>query len=587
MIKRLVLHRPVTLLAFVSLSLSACAFFEKDSDPKPAYAISIGYDAGNPVTKLPTDQGRLRVTVTGLSGESVFLVKCNGSPYDAAEGTTGMIDEGTVDRSVARAADSALPGAFALNAGRPRAGAVSTGGVIRREHPLASSFTLPPSGRSREVAALTVAEQLAKPPAGHVPYAKTDVGTAKKAFYVENSSYKWKATSATLRGFGDHCLVWVADENYNASGGEGVSDESVSGIVTSFDKLYYPETALLGHEYGGGVSPTDASYGGADGEARVNIFVYDIEYDYDGTSTQDSGIVGYFWAKDLFPQDVSPSALVGTSSSVETVSNVGEIFYIDAHFLHEYADFTYVTLAHEFQHMINFNRKNARLNIADDVPTWYNEMLSLMAEDALAPLLGIDSSSDAAPAERMRLFNYYYPMGGLTYWDPDYAGYYSYPFAYAFGAYLARNYGGARLLESLLANDSVGVDSVNSALSSVGSAADFPTAFQKFGESLVFGSGSPSSVNSFYREPASYKIALPNGECTFTYSGIDLWNYDYDVEGETYRGPWVCRSGEYPIKEYGVFVDSVYDLQKVYDSVTFDVVPPSDPDVSTYIMIND
>ena len=586
--KRSPRHRAATLLALVSIALlvSSCAFFGADGGSKPAVPFSIAYDAATPVTRLSADQGKLRVTVTGLAGENVYLVKCNGSIYDALVGTTGMIDGYSVSRSVARSANGPAPESFAIREGNSPVGLSSSGKVTRREHALAANFSRGDASQSRGAVSDTVADQLAKPPAGYIPYTLSDVGTKKKTFYVEDSAQRWKASIATLRGFGAHCLVWVADDNYDIEDGKGqrITPANVADIVANFDKIYYPETALLGYEYGAGVSPSDPAYGGADGETRVNIVVYDI--DYDAFSTQDSGIVGYFWAKDLFPQDTPPATLVGTqSSNYNLISNLGEIFYIDAHFLNSYAGIAYSTLAHEFQHMINFNQKNVRWNIGNAVPTWYNEMLSLLVEDALAPVIGIDITNEAHPAARLDIFNAVYYGSGLTYWPSADQAIYSYPYAYAFGAYLARNYGGARLLEEMLANDSVGVDSVSEALAAVGSSAGFPTAFQKFGEALIFSASVPSTVNTFNRSPAPYSLPLPDStNWSYSFDAFDLWNVSTTIDGGA-KSPVILRSKSYAIKAYGVLAESVNDLQSVVGSVSFDVIPPTDPDVSMYVMI--
>jgi hypothetical protein len=581
---------PLLSLAAVLLSVTACALLGLGNDDESTYPVSIAYDPQNPVVRLPTDKGRLRVTVTGLSGNSIYLVKTNGSAYDAPSGSTGMIDESSVTRSVARSADDAKAAGFALAGTSPAAGSVSIGGVTRRDHERAARFRVSDDNRSRGALQLSVAEQLAKPKDADGTYDVSAIGTATKKFYVDDggtgSAQKWVSFEAVLRGMGEHCRVWVAKENYNASGGEGISSGLVARTVANFDALYYPETALLGYEYGGGVPSTDPTAGGADGEELVNILIYDIGFDYAGFETQDSGVVGYFWAKDLFPQDGDPAPLVGTSVDEQMISNVGELFYIDAHFLNAYENIAYSTLAHEFQHMINFYQKNARLDIAGDVPVWYNEMLSLMAEDVLAGIVGIESVyDDAHPAARMTTFNQTYGVTGLTYWDyanplPSYA------YAYAFGAYLARNYGGARLLKDLLANDAVGIPSISKALSSTGSTLDFSSAFRKFGEALVLRRSDPTDESTFDRTPPILDLPLPDGSSfSYRFNPLYIWGYIYQVDGTTYHGPWISKSSQYGMKQYGVLVESVYELLEAWVSVSFDVIPPSDPDVSMDLMI--
>ena len=86
---RLVCFRLGLLLSLTAalLSVTACAFLGLGNDDESTSPVSIAYDPQNPVIQLPTDKGRLRVTVTGLSGAHVYLGKSNGSSYAAPSGS--------------------------------------------------------------------------------------------------------------------------------------------------------------------------------------------------------------------------------------------------------------------------------------------------------------------------------------------------------------------------------------------------------------------------------------------------------------------------------------------------------------------
>ena len=103
----------------------------------------------------------------------------------------------------------------------------------------------------------------------------------------------------------------------------------------------------------------------------------------------------------------------------------------------------------------------------------------------------------------------------------------------------------------------------------------------------MFGNGAPTTVSTFYRSPPILDLSLPDGS-TFSYqfTSFDIWDFDYLVDGWSYRGPWISKSSQYGMKQHGVLVESVYDLLEVWGAVTFDVIPPSDRDVTMCLMLS-
>ncbi len=583
-------------LAFaVTVAFSSCVFFEKSSGSDSSVDVPIAYDSANPVTKLDTSAGPLHVTVSNLSGKSVFLVKCNLSPSDAESGTTGLIDESSVESGRSAApADSALAGrSISLAGGNASAVSGTFGDVTRLDNIHARNFTSSSASHARGARSVTLAESLVTPSAVYVSPSLGD----SKSFSVEGPyqadgvTQYWTTVNATLRAGGAHCLVWVEDPLYDNSSSEStdgkIKSAQAAEIAAKFDTIYYPETALLGYEYGG--DPSSATYKGVDGEARINILVCDINYD--SSASQEDGVVGYFWAKDLLPDEYFGTYVEANPvSSTNVKSNKAEIFYLDALFADKYPLVAYSTLAHEFQHMINFNQKNIRLNNLSLVPTWYNEMLSMVTEDLLSPTLGIGFTAKEHPQYRFAYFNYYYRGTGLTYWPSDNTvSQYSYPFAYAFGAYLARNYGGAKLVEAMMDTDSAGIDSVSGAFTALGLSADFTDAFLKFGEALVYTSPSaPASVNTYNRKPADYSLSTSNGTFTYSFTPFDIWslpNVNKDSTSQDAYGPSIFLSSDAGISAYGISLESVNALIGVSGTVSFDIAIPADPDVAMYVMI--
>lgn len=275
------------------------------------------------------------------------------------------------------------------------------------------------------------------PPTGFI------VNESTKDLYLDNSiQHKW----ATLRARGNKCLVWVVDDYYNAADNQGakVNSDTAETLAKDFDMIYQLVRDVFGEEsetiLGAGHISTASDTG-----SMVNIVIYDIDGDY--STSQKSGVFGFFWAKDYY------------SKSVYNYSNVGKYFYVDSYFSH-YSNITrkeiYSTLVHEFQHMINFNQKFIKQGFSS--PTWYNEMLSMMAEDMMQEKLGL--SDNLILKSRLPQFCSGYYASGITDWLGGDGVYYSYAVNSVFGAYLSRAYGGAKLAYEILHNNSVGFQSI-------------------------------------------------------------------------------------------------------------------------------
>lgn len=170
--------------------------------------------------------------------------------------------------------------------------------------------------------------------------------------------YNFKTSShgdeveARLAYIGTNVEVWVEHDDPKVV----VTNEMAQEIGEEFDDNIYDLITENFYEV------SDVSNNG-----RIAILCFDIKDNYTGPGTGFVG--GYFWGGDLFNQ---------------THSNQMEIFYIDTFPGmgpdEENPDVTrvYSTLAHEFQHMVNFNRN--RLKGDEEMDTWLNEALSLAAE---------------------------------------------------------------------------------------------------------------------------------------------------------------------------------------------------------------
>jgi hypothetical protein len=190
------------------------------------------------------------------------------------------------------------------------------------------------------------------------------------------------------------------------------------------------------------------------------------------------------------------------------------MFYLDAHIMDNAPNGIYSTLAHEFNHMINYNVKGT-INEA-----WYTEMLSMLAEDLLCPLIGIPITNTAHPAvSRGNYFLAGYFTQGPYYWsDASDSVYFSYANNYAFGAYLARNFGGAELVSAIAKSPIDGKLSINTALvAQTGGDIDLNKALARYFEAFVFSGTLPARALSFDKT------------VTKAIAGIDYTFYGFNV----------------------------------------------------------
>ena len=305
---------------------------------------------------------------------------------------------------------------------------------------------------------------------------------------------KYTKRTATLQAVGTNCYIWVLNDNFTkgTASGDFITQEKAIALADKFDSIYEPIREVFGTESDEIIS-TNGFYTISD--TKVNIVVYDIEDNY--TEDQGSGVAGYFWAKDYYTATEEPS----NEDDVRPLSNEGKYFYVDSGFLNDYPDMIYSTLAHEFQHMINFGQKTMKsmktaTKQSDIVSssTWSNEMMSMVCEDMIQKYLEIELLD--SPVYRLLTFATNYYRSGLTDWLQDSNVDYSYAGAYAFGAYLARNYGGKDLIKQIATNQYVDQDAITQALKAIGKNESFETVFKKYPQALVL-DNAPEGAPSF------------------------------------------------------------------------------------------
>jgi len=492
---------------------------------------------GTPVLRTPgfvrevvfTGQTEV-VNLDNLSRNIVYLVKVNTSGLVVNAVDTGIVH--APPASLQNTGESSLP----LGEELPRMG-----------HPAADEFSANPPP--------IVEEPPRRQRAVFVPPAVGDT----RYFWVETywNSRIFEQRQATLLATGTHGNIWVMNEN-TASGTSAnkITSTQAQTLAEKFDLIYPIETNIIGYEYGGG----PGGDGGKDGDPKVQLLFYDIV---------GGNVGGYFWGKDFYDD---------TQLSTGWKSNLAEIFYIQARMAIGSPDYTYSCLAHEFQHMINFNQKTVKQGVSS--ASWYNEMLSLMVEDVIAPLIGVaPTNSSHAISERMptALANYY--LEGITEWSTLSST--SYAKGFAFGAYLMRNYGGAELLQRILANNTTNIASVTSALNQFQSGLTFEQALKRYGEAMIFsGSSMPENVLT-YDKTVTKTI---NGTA-YTVYGFDVWN-DH-IMGPVvnyFRGPTILDLSTREMRPHSISIHSS-DEWRGSGNFSITLERPSDPNVVLYLMV--
>lgn len=196
---------------------------------------------------------------------------------------------------------------------------------------------------------------------------------------------------------------------------------SKSNVWVYNNQITILDAQKLGREFDSSIQPlVTTNFGVAsdvDGNGKVNILCYDIQDGFDGSGGY---IGGYFWAGDLY---------------ADPHSNQSEIFYMDTYpsmGTGTTKDVTeaYSTLAHEFQHMVNFNRNVLIEGSTESMDTWMDEAMAMAAEQMYTGQVLDD---------RIDYYNYSDSITNghsLLYWDEYGDTLANYSLSYLFAQYL-------------------------------------------------------------------------------------------------------------------------------------------------------
>ncbi|MBQ6029762.1 MAG: hypothetical protein IJL24_09615 [Treponema sp.] len=260
-------------------------------------------------------------------------------------------------------------------------------------------------------------------------------------------------------------------------------------------------------------------------------------------------------------------------------SNNGRFLYIDSSLVLNDLGTLYSTMLHEFSHAISYNQKTLINKVSWTY--WYGEMLAMLCEDMMQEYLGIldgnvnpqDSAQtatalSASPKGRLSLANNLGGMWGLTGQEAE-----VYAEAFELGAWLARRFGGVKLIKELATNAYVDWDSILNAVNKVNSTNHTIQSLLTLLAEDMLEQKTDSGLN---QAAAKY-----DGDATLTYdnydnngskylyplTAIDLWNsnqfYDwYDtnlasknlVQNQTRPSSGVPSGNIYKNKSENVFI---------------------------------
>ncbi len=311
-----------------------------------------------------------------------------------------------------------------------------------------------------------------------VPRCFADSLDQQETFYVDSNYDSTSRTNviAVNRYVSDHAYFYIEQKWWNSlsSYKRIKAEKEIVELAEEVDQVIYPQlTDFFGSVWDRGI----------DGDSRITILISDLK----------SKAGGYFDSCNQYLDSQCKD------------SNQREMIYVNANYLFDRNMKAYI--AHEFQHLINWNQKERLHGKEEDV--WLNELRS----EFVPSLLGYNEPySESVLEQRVKNFlnDIHNPLGEWKGESGDYG------VITMFGQYLANQFG-KTLFSSIIRNDSVGIKSINSGLQQLGYSEDFDQAFTNWSlanyyNSLGMGRGSKygytnSNLKDIRISPLTYNIS--------------------------------------------------------------------------------
>jgi hypothetical protein len=391
---------------------------------------------------------------------------------------------------------------------------------------------------------------------------KKDAIGDSQIFYMEvDTSVSTQATARKVVSnistpFGLKTLnIWVSNDSFSLTDDSGcpktkcVTQTMVDALASTFlqagadNDIYDWVTNIYGEEWNSAAQSKYSNLISANDE--ITILLTDIPNPTLPTyDTTDGGVIGFFYSKDNFT-DISGSnqRVMFYADAVLFANSDSATWSIDDFWPKEMVS----TLAHEFQHMIHYYQKEVLLlpqNTLTD--TWINEMLAETTEDLIATKIshtgprGVDPLDGSAGNTgnrqgRYPLFNQNNALSLTELHGRDRNGnptmsLADYSKVNAFGAYLVRNYGGAKVLHDIMHNafedENAVVDGVTKSVQ--GSGKTFNMLLKEWGVAVLL-----SDNENLQNQPAyntgdftqdTYDGSI-NSSSTYELGSINFFNY--------------------------------------------------------------
>lgn len=284
------------------------------------------------------------------------------------------------------------------------------------------------------------------------------------------------------------------------------TNKSIMSLAAEFESTIYP---TLTDFFGSVFTP------GIDKDSRITILISDLK----------QGIGGYFDSCHQYPK------------SQCSHSNEREMIHVNADFIFtaRIKDF----LAHELQHLINWNQKDRLTGITEDV--WLNELRS----EYVPTLLNYDSPYSGSILE-MRindfLSDFRNPLGEWKGNSGDYGA------IALLGQYFDNQFG-ENIFSFMAKNRLIGIESINGALKEAGYVDNFDSVFTNWSLANYYNSLSIGSGGKYgYTNPDLKKIHV--SPTTNKFSSYSIINFSEKVKDWSPR--WYLLENKLPIQESSV-----------------------------------
>ena len=323
---------------------------------------------------------------------------------------------------------------------------------------------------------------------------------ANPRFFVDSTYDKFQRSSlsASLLYSSNKAEFYIEDSYLSTLGGFSRDrlDEQIQALANIFDnQIYNNLTRTFGLEWTPGI----------DGNPKLTVLFIQMK----------TGIGGFFRIEDEQSIGFVPN------------SNEREMVYLNIDFLKEQKRIASF-LAHEFQHVINYNQKNRLRRMSDEL--WFNEMLSEIAPT----IAGLDAEYSGSNVEARVGQFLSAPTDPLMLWEGKSE---DYGIVNIFAQYMYGRYG-SQFFTLLEQTSKTGEDAINEALTAMGKQERFLDIFKNWVVTVMLNNCNVIPQNTYcYQNP---NLSADNLKIRFNLdmgSGDEFSNTDsvYPWQGQWFR----------------------------------------------------